>query len=576
MKNILRYLIICIGALTIQACTDLSETLYDQIVTDNYYNTKEDVIRSVFRPFEHGFWSIGPRFTINEESSDQLGTWNRDGWWVDGQVWQRFHYHTWNIDDNGPKGEWDACFTGIMQVNSVLQDFQNLDPAKFGLTEAEFDAFAAQCRTLRAWFYIRLLDAFRNIPLAVSRDVNLNSQGQVPPEEIFQFVERELKECIQLLSAKEGIQGNGLSQGQWNKAGAAALLVRLYLNAEKWIGEPSYNECEETAQKIIDGEYGSYELSSSWSAPFDWNNDTNNEIIFGFPGTYGRSHWHYGSDVYWWCLPANAHRYFGSTQQGSFNPKYALQPSRDVEGNLYDFTLGMPVAKFQKYPEDQRLKLYRNLGNSTREGMFLFGYLEYSEAGEIKRVTSPSNGLDLYLRDQVGIFHGTLPGEVPQNKTSDMKTGDHNSGWHFAKYPFYGDNDLGKQEADFAEIRLAEIYYSLAECKFRLGDVNGAGALLNDVRKRNYPENKYSEYLYQPEGTVELTADELLDEWGREFLGEGRRRTDLCRWDKFTTSEWWDKEPDADHHTDIYPLHRNVLGANPHLIQNPGYDDIER
>ncbi|MFQ6928244.1 MAG: hypothetical protein ACLRS8_09715 [Parabacteroides merdae] len=42
----------------------------------------------------------------------------------------------------------------------------------------------------------------------------------------------------------------------------------------------------------------------------------------------------------------------GSVKQGGFNPKYAAQPSRNIEGNLYDFTLGMPVYKFQKYPED--------------------------------------------------------------------------------------------------------------------------------------------------------------------------------------------------------------------------------
>ena len=49
-------------------------------------NTKDDVIRAAFRPFEHAYWSIGSRFTINEETTDQLGTWNRDGWWVDGQM----------------------------------------------------------------------------------------------------------------------------------------------------------------------------------------------------------------------------------------------------------------------------------------------------------------------------------------------------------------------------------------------------------------------------------------------------------------------------------------------------------
>ena len=58
-----------------------------------------------------------------------------------------------------------------------------------------------------------------------------------------------------------------------------------------------------------------------------------------------------------------------------------------------------------------------------------------------------------------------------------------NSGWCCVKYPIYRDDDPGAMESDYVEIRLAEIYYSLAECKFRQGDITGAGKLLNAVRK---------------------------------------------------------------------------------------------
>ena len=60
--------------MTASSCTDLSETLYDQVASNNYYNTKNDVIRAVLRPFEHGFWSIQNRHVLNEESADQLIT----------------------------------------------------------------------------------------------------------------------------------------------------------------------------------------------------------------------------------------------------------------------------------------------------------------------------------------------------------------------------------------------------------------------------------------------------------------------------------------------------------------------
>ncbi|WP_080903048.1 RagB/SusD family nutrient uptake outer membrane protein [Parabacteroides sp. Marseille-P3160] len=553
------------------SCTNLDEKVYDQVVTENYYNTKEDVIRAYVRPFEHGFWSISPMYELQEGTADQQATYNREGWWLDGQKYQRLHYHTWTIDDSSPQAGWNGNFQGITQCNSVIDDFEKLNPEKFGMTQDEFDQMEYGLKTMRAWFYIRLLDLFRNIPLAVSTDQSLNSKGQVTPQEAFDFIESELKEALELLPVKEGTGGNKLQQGQWTKAAAAALLVRLYLNAEKWIGKAMYSECATYAQKIIDGEYGTYALATRWDEPFDWNNETSDEIIFAFTAGYSRAHWHMGSDMYWWSLPANAHYYFGFKDWGGMNPKYALQPSRNVDGNLYDFSLGMPVARFQEYPEDYRLKKYKNLsGESKREGMFLYGYLEYAD-DPTKRVTAP-NAYEYYIRDQVGMFKGASPETIIADKESNMNHADHNSGWHPVKYPIYRDNDPGAMEADYAEIRLAEIYYSLAESKFRTGDVTGAGKLLNDVRKRNYPADKYSEYLYQPDGKVILTADELLNEWGREFIVESRRRTDLCRWNKFSTGSWWDKQPDADSHTDIFPLSRTVLNSNPALVQNPGYD----
>ena len=143
-------------------------------------------------------------------------------------------------------------------------------PEKFGFSEAEFDNLKAQCRVLRAWFYIRLLDAFRNVPLAVSfNDVSQNTETQVEPKVIFDFIESELLETIPMLVEKTSLGSNSTIQGQWTKAAAAALLVRLYLNAQVYIGEEKYNECAAIAQKIVAGEYGKYEIADRWDAAFD-------------------------------------------------------------------------------------------------------------------------------------------------------------------------------------------------------------------------------------------------------------------------------------------------------------------
>ena len=558
------------------ACTNLDETLYDQVGSQNYYNTKNDVIRAAFRPFEHAFWSICSRHVLNELTADQLITPTRDGWWDDGGKWRKLHYHTWNVEDGGDaQTEWNGCFQGIMQCNYVIEDLDRLSPEQFGFTDAEFNNIKTQCRVLRAWFYLRLLDAFRHIPFAVSyNDTSLNSEGQVEPSVIFDFIERELTESIPLLTMKTSLGSQANIQGQWTQAGAAALLVRLYLNAEVYIGEDRYSDCAGVAEKILDGTYGAYEVADRWDAAFDWNNNECDEVIFGFPGSQGYSFWHYQSDTYWWTVPARAYYYLNDrkSKAGDHNTKYAAAPSYDLSGKLYETELGMPIQNFRKYDGDVRLKLYRNLGDNKREGLFLFGYLEYvDDNGATKRVRAPEQPYDLYIRDAVGNFQSLAPDRWPADKTSNLMNGDHNSGWHFAKYPFYSDDDTHQLESDYTEIRLPEIIYSLAECYLRGGRKGDAAKLLNSVRRRNYPEEVHSTVLYSPEGAAKLDMDEMLAEWGREFFAESRRRIDRIRSDKFSTGTWWDKTPDADRHTEIFPIMRPILNANLSLEQNPGY-----
>ena len=152
-------------------------------------------------------------------------------------------------------------------------------------------------------------------------------------------------------------------------------------------------------------------------------------------------------------------------------------------------------------------------------------------------VTSDNGAYKLYIRDQVGIFRDTDPASFSPNPSSGTQTpksamayGDQNSGWCLIKYPIYRSDDAGKIESDYALIRLAEIYYYLAEIRFYQGRKAEAEKLLNYVRKRYYPAGSSSLY---PENGSALTEQELLDEWGREFLGEGLRRQTLCRFGIF-------------------------------------------
>ena len=205
-----------------------------------------------------------------------------------------------------------------------------------------------------------MLDFYRNI-IIVTKVKGQSAGGlQVPPQEAFNFIEKELKDAIPQLSTNTTL-GNNVA-GRWTKGGAAALLVRLYLNAKVYTGTDRFADCAKVSQDIINGVYGGYELESRWDAPFDYTNPTSKETIFGFPGSFSLTHWQYDGGMYFWMLPNLAPSYFGFTDFGNANPKYAMQPGLDVDGVEYSHTLGKPFVKFQKYKDDLRLKKYKNLG----------------------------------------------------------------------------------------------------------------------------------------------------------------------------------------------------------------------
>ncbi len=563
-------LILCLPLIFFFSCTKLDEQVYDRVTEDNFLQTREDVVRDFLRPFEHCYWSIQGNnlFTLQEDAADQIMTPNRQGDWFDGGQYQRLHYHTWTPNDGYTSDGWNALYQGVTLATNSLQDLEAItDPSQLRMEQAELDDYKAELHTLRAWLYLRLFDLYRNIEIIT--DVKNSTEGlpQSSPEETFAFIEKELTDAIPNLPTNDDLGENAI--GRWTKGGAAALLVRLYLNAKVYTGTDHFAECAQVCQDIIDGKYGTYALETRWDAPFDYNNSQSKETIFGFPGSFGLTHWQYTDGMYFWMLPYQAPRYFGFTDFGDANPKYAMQPGRDVDSVEYSFTLGKPFIKFQKYPDDYRLSKYKNLGNSTREGMFLYGYLPYINSdGNPDSVRGNKGPYPLFLRDQVGQFFDAKPGTKISDKESNMNHADGNSGLYPVKYPYYPSNDPNKISSAYAEVRLAEIYYSLAECKYRANDKAGAAALLNEVRVRNYPPGSPS--LYATDGS-QLTDAEMLDEWGREFLAEGRRRTDLIRWGVFNTGTWWDKQPDADNHTEIYPIGQNVLNVSTQLKQNPGY-----
>jgi hypothetical protein len=60
---------------------------------------------------------------------------------------------------------------------------------------------------------------------------------------------------------------------------------------------------------------------------------------------------------------------------------------------------------------------------------------------------------------------------------------------------------------------LAEIYYILAECNYRIGNNQQAADLFNAVRKRNFTNNADP----NPVNVANIDKYRILDEWSMEY-----------------------------------------------------------
>jgi hypothetical protein len=128
-------------------------------------------------------------------------------------------------------------------------------------------------------------------------------------------------------------------------------------------------------------------------------------------------------------------------------------------------------------------------------------------------------------------------------------------------------------DADFPLFRLAEMYLIYAEATLRGGAGDSALALtyINNLRTRAYGNSTGA--------VASLTLDLILDERARELYWEGHRRTDLIRYDKFTTGTYlwpWKggvKDGKAvDSYRNLYPIPSADISANSNLVQNTGYN----
>jgi len=553
LNHLIKYSLLITVLICGNACTKLDEKAYDTLLTSNFYNNKNEVLSAVLRPYTHANAWVTPSgqdgwWRPSELSADQLAWPTKGRHGEDGGKWKRLHYHTWTNDEGGINNAWSLMYWGMGLCNDPIENITKLDLVRLGITQTEKDAYIAELKLLRAFHYLKLMDLFGNIPIVTQVGIPAKPPT-VARKDVFAFIEKEIKDNID--------KAPKLSRdmlGRMTQAGGYAMLVELYLNAEKWSGTPRWDDCIAAANKLINGEAGGQNgvmaLDPNINDQFKPTNDQSKEVIFSISYEFQKANFQpsWTGEFYHF----QQQFIYGGSRNG--NDGVVLIPGvyttfDDKDLRKTGWLLQGPMIRF-----DNHQPVIATGGNEYDGQQLVF--------------------VDNIRKNKVAAQNGTDPNTLP----STMSEGEENSGVRFNKYKLgnqvagFGGvaPDLNYNNTDWNIYRLTWIYFAKAEAIMRK---NGGTAtaeavqLINDCKKRAYSDADWAAIAYTP---ITLTLNELLAERGREFIFEGFRRDDLIRFGKFSSASWWDHQP-SNQNKELFPIPQQQRALNSALTQNPGY-----
>lgn len=592
------------------SCTDLDITPYTEISTDQYYADATQIQSAVFLPYawmRENFIPQATGYWKNEElSSDQLAWPQKGRHGYDGGDHGRQHYHSWTsaVNDNTTWTAWQKTYQGIGYCNNVLADLEKIDFTQIqGLTPEDKDLFVNELRAVRAWYYLRMVDSYGNVPIVTSLEEG--SPSQTSRAEGFNWVEKELLEVVDKLPVLSN--GNGM---RFTKAAVYAILAEMYLNAEVWTGTARLDDCIKYCDLLISGQAGGLNGEMALDADIDVTYSNRNaslarESIFYIACNRGQNAWFNRNDVGTYLerdilntnyggnngivvQPGVIQRYddkdlrryswfmygIGSGYGPYTGVKNYMGPYKDIGRKLNVYCIGteefsgkpiiyvdkpvksvIEVSGSSSTPIEQRrvtIKEWYSPEFPGEEAKLLMEAAYNENPTKQLLITDYDKGINEVYNS--GAYNGGRPGDqYSWSRMNDYRfmwqDCAENTGPRFLKYKTGQQTDADFANNQFVVYRLSEIYFAKAEALMRKNG-NAATAevvdLINAVKKRAFLPEVWESQEAISEGirytTATLTMDELLTERGREFIFEGKRRRDLIRFDKweFAIADWWD------------------------------------
>jgi starch-binding outer membrane protein, SusD/RagB family len=587
----IKLFIIIFFAAIFSSCEDtfLSETPYNKVTQGNYYTTVDGIKGGV-----NGLYARLRYIYFTESTMNIL----ENG--TDLNIWPNMSGRP-PVDPttNYVRDFWNTCYININQCNEVIEALEENELP--GLTVQLRERYLGEAKFIRAHYFDHLVKQFGDVPMSLkpSRGI-VTTATRTPASEVWEQIITDLTYAAAKCPEKYADQSQ--DYGRVTKYAAMHNLAKVLLTAKR-DDMTSVAKAQAYADSIINS--GNYSLQSTWSL-WDINNMRNSEVIF--PVCYSR-------DVILNGIGNRSHLFFVSgysevhpgvkrvleygrgwirTKPTRYAYELFLTPGVDTHNNhrladkrgkdwfisdwritqpTFSQTLFNPVTK-------QNETVSRVKGDLAM--IAPYWYNDVIDAEYVKRAWPIWIWLPDHMKDVVG-------DDIQSESNPDATWPSNTKISYIMMYPYLRkhldplrpDLNYTNGSRDVFVYRLAETYLIAGEAAYLLGNHDAAADYINVVRKR--AERTDGNFV----GKLRITADDItddfiLDERGRELIGELHRWYDLKRFGKMTErmngSKIYYQTPayEFQKYMELRPIPRdqmlNMTNADE-FPQNPGYSN---
>jgi len=559
MKKKFLIILLFLGTIILEGCTDLTEEVLDESLTGGA--TSDQIAAGSLAPayaILPGLFLHTNYFALQEISTDEAILPYRGGTdWGDNGIYIDMHRHTYTPSHVRINDAWNSITQGTSRAVTAIN-------ALGAINDPNAKLYQAEARGLRAYYALLSLDLFGLV--FVKEDVNAASTI-IRGNDAVEYIKSELLAIENLVETTTG-------PGRISKGAVWGLLARLYLNAPVY-RDPyavNFDFKAEDMDKVI--EYtnkviglGQYQLSPEFFEIFDDENNANKELIFAVDQRFDLN-------------GHNRMAYFSLSGDQFPLPQFPNANGTDGPAITTDFYQSWveaygaddPATKDPRFfkanliiPADScvsaaNFEINRGILRGQQYGLLTSAYGQpFQRCGDNYKIGKLRN---ITRADKTRLVNFT-----EQIDFSAVGSG-YSTGYRVEKYEFSKKSDTGRNrgEADIVIIRLADIYMMRAEAKLRKNDAAGALADVNIIRASRTAR-------IVPPPLASMTLDILYRERGFEFYWEMLRRTDMIRFGKYEGT--WTEKSDNNRLKRLFPIpQRAIDGAsvNPgYLVQNEGY-----